>query len=376
MTEIYLIRHAQAEGNRYRMMQGQWDGDVTDLGRRQIEELALRFREEPVDLVWSSDLFRARLTATAATRWQQLPLHTDEALREINIGPWETLFFGNVCHDEPESARIFMFDSEHWVHEGAETYGQVADRAYACMERIARENPGKRIALFSHGVTLRCIMSRVTGIGLNDTEHLPICRNTAVSKLTYENGVITPVFYNDDSHLSEGSRAHWSLTGDLRHVRFDPDADREYYVRCYADAWQTAHGSLAGFQAEVYLDAALRHHAARPGSVLRFYRQEEPVGLLDMDPGRGAHAGYGWISLLYLHPEYRNQGYGIQLLARAYELCRLSGRRSLRLHVADANAMALAFYRREGFRELSREHRGQGDLLLMEKKLGGPRDVR
>ena len=40
MTEIYLIRHAQAEGNRYHMMQGHWDGGVTALGRRQIEELA------------------------------------------------------------------------------------------------------------------------------------------------------------------------------------------------------------------------------------------------------------------------------------------------------------------------------------------------
>ena len=29
MTELYLIRHAQAEGNRYHMMQGHWDGGVT-----------------------------------------------------------------------------------------------------------------------------------------------------------------------------------------------------------------------------------------------------------------------------------------------------------------------------------------------------------
>ena len=39
MTEIYLIRHAQAEGNRYHMMQGHWDGGVTALGRRQIDRI-------------------------------------------------------------------------------------------------------------------------------------------------------------------------------------------------------------------------------------------------------------------------------------------------------------------------------------------------
>ena len=69
MTEIYLIRHTQAEGNRYRIMQGHWDGGVTATGLKQIELLAERFRDLPVDAVYSSDLYRARLTATAITRW-------------------------------------------------------------------------------------------------------------------------------------------------------------------------------------------------------------------------------------------------------------------------------------------------------------------
>ena len=48
MTQIYLIRHTQAEGNRYRMMQGHWDGDVTPLGVKEIEALSVRFRDIPV----------------------------------------------------------------------------------------------------------------------------------------------------------------------------------------------------------------------------------------------------------------------------------------------------------------------------------------
>ena len=65
MTEIYLIRHAQAEGNSYRSMQGHWDGDVTPMGRRQIALLAERFRDVKVDALYSSDLYRTRLTAAA-----------------------------------------------------------------------------------------------------------------------------------------------------------------------------------------------------------------------------------------------------------------------------------------------------------------------
>ena len=43
MTELFLIRHAEAEGNRYRMLQGRWDGDVTPLGYREIEALGACF---------------------------------------------------------------------------------------------------------------------------------------------------------------------------------------------------------------------------------------------------------------------------------------------------------------------------------------------
>ena len=155
----------------------------------------------------------------------------------------------------------------------------------------------------------------------------------------------------------------------------DAKADRDYYNACYADAWQTAHGSLEGYAPRVYFDAALRHLEADPQAVLRLYHGDTPVGLVDLDTRRGAHAGYGWVSLFYLCPEYRNRGYGVQLLARAIFRYRALGRRALRLHVAEENAPALAFYRREGFRQLSAEGDGAGRLLLMERSLEGRRDV-
>ena len=36
MTKIYLVRHAEAEGNLYRLVQGHFDGLVTKLGYDQI----------------------------------------------------------------------------------------------------------------------------------------------------------------------------------------------------------------------------------------------------------------------------------------------------------------------------------------------------
>ncbi len=362
MTEIYLIRHTQAEGNRLRIMQGHWDGGVTALGEREIALLAERFRDVPVDAVYASDLYRARRTAGAVTRWGNKPLRIDPRLREINVGPWETRFFGNVFHDEPELANIFLREPERFRLEGAETFAEVTARAAAALRGILRAHEGGRVVIVSHGVTIRCLLSALLHTPVSN---MPLSPNTGVTHLLLEGERVTLDYLNDASHLAPLGEAVLRHAKSLRHERLDPAAEPDFYTGCYSDAWLSAHGSLEGYSAPVYLRAAEAHHRADPDSVLRLLLEDEPVGLVDIDPARGRFAGYGWLSLVYLRPEYRGQGFGIQALARAYRWCAAHGRKRLRLNVADANAAALRLYEHEGFRTLRRE----GGLLLLEKSL-------
>ena len=88
MTTIYLIRHAEAEGNLYRRIHGWYDALITDNGFLQIKALEERFRDIPVDVVYSSDLYRTMTTARAIYKAKGLELHTDPELREIYMGDW------------------------------------------------------------------------------------------------------------------------------------------------------------------------------------------------------------------------------------------------------------------------------------------------
>ena len=374
MTEIYLIRHAQAEGNRFRIMQGHWDGGVTALGRRQIALLSDRLRDLRFDAVCSSDLYRAMLTASAVYRPRSLPLFTTPALRELNIGPWEQLFFGNLLHEEPELAQRFLTDPASWRLEGAETFAELTDRAYPALEAIARRYEGGRVAVVSHGVTIRCLLARITGIDLRDRERLPMLLNTAVSVLRWEKGAFSLELFNDDSHLDALPRRNWGSTATLRHRPLDPRTERDYYCACYRDAWLAAHGDLRGFYPEPYWKAAREHLRLDPDSVLVLLDGDKPVGLVDLDPLRASEEGCGWLSLLYLIPEYRGKGYGIQALGRAVVGFRTQGRRALRLLAAEDNAAACAFYRREGFSCVGEEEGSHGRLLLLERSLTERRD--
>ena len=372
MTEIYLIRHVQAEGNLYRVMQGHFDGAVTALGYRQADLLAERFRELPVDALYSSDLHRTRVTASAIQRYHALDLHTDPRLREINVGPWERRFFGDLLHEYPESIATFIRRPADWRIEGAETYADVTARACAALEEIARTHDGQRVAVASHGVTIRCLLSALLGLDVNDQTALPIAGNTAVSHLFYENGRFSADYLNDSSHLEALHLPVWERTPDLRAEPLDLWREGDYYSACYANAWRAAHGSLRGYEAELYLSAAMEHREADKGAVLKLLCGDEAMGLVDLDTRRGAGLGIGWVSLLYVDPAYRHRGCGVQLLGRAVMHYRSLGRTALRLHVAERNRAALAFYERQGFVRLSEEKTKLGKLLLMEKKLGGP----
>lgn len=371
MTEIYIIRHVQAEGNLYRFMQGQWDGDVTALGHEQRERLAARFRDLDLDAVYSSDLYRARFTAEALTRGRDLPILLDRRLREINIGPWEAQPFANVVWDDPETFTVFMTDPEHFELAGAETYHQVRARALEALREIAEENDGRRVAVSSHGITIRCMLTAALGIPLGDTAAVPIFANTGVAHLFYENGAFRLDYLNDDSHLGGLPQISPIKLPALRHVAIDPARERALYCGCYADSWRAAHGDLGGYVDAPYLSAAVAHHRADPASVLALYDETTFAGLVDMDTERGKHANYGWLSLLYLRPEYRRRGLGVQALGRAVSKFEAMGRTALRLHVSEDNEAALAFYRHWGFEELSWEPGARGRLLLMEKKLRG-----
>ncbi len=371
MTKIYLIRHVQAEGNLFRMMQGHWDGEATALGLRQAALLGERMKDEPLDAIYVSDLSRAVLTAEALRLGHPLQLHVDARLRELNMGPWEGRFFGDLKHDCPGEIQTFLLRSDGWKPEGAEDFADVTARAWPAIEEILRDNEGKSVAVVSHGVTIRCLLAKMLDVPPGQPQRLPLGGNTAISCLTYENGAFTPEYIGDCAHLDCLGIEPWENTPDLRAEPIDPLREEDYYVACYADAWRAAHGSTRGFSPESYLLAAAEHHRADPGAVLRILDGDEPVGLVDMDTRRGAHADYGWLSLLYLKPAFRRRGMGIQLLGRAIMHYRGLGRRALRLTVAEDNAPALAFYRRWGFRALGSEPGRFGQILLMEKKIGG-----
>ena len=128
MTSIYLIRHAEAEGNLYRIAQGQDNSNQTDRGWRQVWALEKRFADIRIDAVYASDLYRTCATASAVYKAKGLPLHRMRELREICVGRWEQRTWGDIYREDPAQMDYFNRQPDKWHVEGAETPGQVLER--------------------------------------------------------------------------------------------------------------------------------------------------------------------------------------------------------------------------------------------------------
>ena len=380
MTTIYLIRHAEAEGNLFRRAQGHWNGKITERGKKQIDALAGRFKDIHIDAVYSSDLDRAVENAGALLRGRDLELHTTRQLREIHMGVWEGDSWGNLSYRWPEQMYNFNNDPDRWVVPGAESFARCRARMTAAIAEIAAAHDGQTIGIVAHGMCIKIFLMAVMGIQPDSPEAMAHGDNTSVSLLHYDGGKFEVEYYNDNSHLGELStfaKQQWwrdTTKDDPTSLRFEPlnprdKREAEFYTGCYRDSWIAAHGSDAGFMSSVYLSSARSHAAKDSESLLKVLSGDEPIGVLELDPKRGKEDNCGWISLCYLRPEYRGHNLGVQLIGMASAYFFRKKRSAIRLHVAVTNEHAIGFYHHYGFRDIRIDPGVASDQILMEREL-------
>ena len=194
MTRIYLVRHAEAEGNLYRIAHGHYNGLITARGYKQIAALQQRFEHIHIDAVYSSDLFRTRTTARAVYLPKGLPLHTDPNLREVNMGVWEGHTWQQLRMEDEERIVDFNRHLDRWQVPGGETAQQVLDRFIPALTKIALENDGKTVAVFSHGAALRMVLGTLEGRPLSELGSTPHGDNTAISLVEYDEDGFTVLY--------------------------------------------------------------------------------------------------------------------------------------------------------------------------------------
>jgi len=327
MTRLYLIRHVEAEGNLYRIAQGQYDGSVTLLGEAQLACIAEYFKSVPIDAVYASDLYRAYRTGCAAASGHGLKVTPDTRLREIGYGPWvEAQAWSDLERDWPEELAIYHNDLLSFRSPGGEFVGDIGKRMTDSIREIAQRHPNQTVAVASHCLALTAFFSKVLQV-----PRLPYMHNAAITIMDCDGENFTMVEYDRTSHLD-------ALAPRMGEFAKRPNVEFGYRPITAADS-----AFIHVCAPELTEDTTLSGFIALDKDI--------SVGFILWDADR-----IGYFALL---DAYRGHGNGAQLIGRVAVEGRRHNIDALTVDVPDARDGVLRFLCRLGF---VRQENGQCQL--------------
>ena len=204
MTRFIAIRHCEALGNREKIFQGTYDGEVSELGKQQLEYLALRLRNEHIDYLFSSSRKRAKATAEAVNQYHHLDITIDDRIMELNAGEWEGKKFADFPTLFPREMDLWDNEPYNFVAPNGESMRAVYERMTVFVKEQAALHPGKTIVLCSHGCAIRNLLCWADGLGFERLGEEVWCANTAVNIFDVDEQLEPHLIVkNDISHLPE-----------------------------------------------------------------------------------------------------------------------------------------------------------------------------
>lgn len=144
MLTLYYSPHSTSVDNEAHRASGQADVPLSEVGKRQAQELGQHYASMKIDAVFCSDLQRASTTAQIAFSERKLPIIPDARLRECDYGkltqcPTDQIdeaFMRYISEPFPEGQSVMMavegvgdFLREVWRNYDGKTVVVVGHRA-------------------------------------------------------------------------------------------------------------------------------------------------------------------------------------------------------------------------------------------------------
>ncbi len=218
VTTVYLVRHCEAMGNISEVFQGQTDGDISEKGARQLLCLKERFKDIELDVIYTSPLKRAFLTAGAVNGYHNLPLNIEKDIMEINGGDLEGKDWKELGVLFPEIGVNWKKDFAKVVSPNGESVADVYNRVKKAMLEIISDNKGKSIAVVSHGCAIYTFLAYIKGYKVDEISNLNLwVDNTSITTIKFNDEKGSIIGFNDCDHVnsSPSTEVHQMFWRDL-----------------------------------------------------------------------------------------------------------------------------------------------------------------
>ena len=146
-TELILMRHAETEWNRQRIIQGHQDSPLTPRGELMALEWgrvlkSLEAQEGPFSRIVSSDLGRAVKTSERINMVLQLPFSVSAGVKEMDWGSWSGSVFKAIRKASTQAVRRQIHRCWKFQPPGGESRIDVVMRTLEALGHIAEGGGG------------------------------------------------------------------------------------------------------------------------------------------------------------------------------------------------------------------------------------------
>lgn len=200
MTKLILIRHGFSETNKKRILAGHLDAPLDEQGIVQAEMTAKFVNENyNVDVIYSSDLKRAKSTAEKISELTGKEIKLSKNLREIFAGDWEGKNWADLPKLYPEEFGLWLNDIGKSQCPNGENLKDLYARINGEIDKILSENQDKTIVVVTHATVIRVFMVRVLGLKVEDAQQVEWVPNASVSVYNIEGEKIIPELVGENS---------------------------------------------------------------------------------------------------------------------------------------------------------------------------------
>lgn len=173
-THIIFLRHGETDWNAQQRIQGQTDVELNEQGRAQARALVAATAHLDIHALYSSDLLRARDSATYLADARGLQVVALPQLRERHLGIFQGWTGVEVQARWPqEYVRYRERDPEQNLDNG-ESLMQLQRRVVTICEELISRHRGEQLALVTHAGVIDIVYRHALGRPLNTAREVEI----------------------------------------------------------------------------------------------------------------------------------------------------------------------------------------------------------
>jgi broad specificity phosphatase PhoE len=198
--KILLVRHGITKLHESDRFWGKTDIPLSKTGIKQAEKLRDRLAADKIDVIYTSTLRRARVTAEIIASAHKVAVIPCEELCECGFGYIEGLTFEEIKRLHPALAQA-LIDRRAVDFPGGESIEQLNDRVKNFLQQLERHEPGETVLIIAHGGPIRVMICILLGLGLEHWMQIGIAMaSLSIVEMYPDTAILT--LLNDVSHLN------------------------------------------------------------------------------------------------------------------------------------------------------------------------------